>query len=641
MFICLLPVSLATLRAQEAPLLESLLENAEEEAQGADGFLELLEDLQRHPLAVNNATAGELLRIPFLTGDIAREIVRYRKRHGRLNSVADLDSVPGISRELTEVLAPLLHFRQQATQTRFDYRIRAARALHIPAGYRSTDPERRYHHPLYLHHRLRLQPRSGWEAGVLWEKDAGEANWFDFGSAYLSASWPDARMEWLLGDYHLEAGQGLLLNSSYGSARSIEGGQTFTRQPFRWRANRSSDENAFLRGLMWHFRPLRKINLSLAYSHHALDATLAEDSVTVRSFYLSGYHRTGSEVRKRDRVTETLLAASIQGYFPGGEAGLLMLNSGYSRVIHLNTRFAKRRFNHLSAFYGADLERLSFRGEIALHDGRFPAIQHTLQMRSLLPRFQYGVLFYYYHPDFRAFHGRGFGQIGASPGNELGYFLNLQLQLSAAATLAAYFQSARPLRIWDQAPAIQRSQQIQLRHRWGKARLLLRFSQREQTVPQEAGRPALKNEQHRSARVHVDSDVSPALRLSQRVDFSWSHPPADPQRRTGFSIYQEARLKIGRKLTVQARLSQFDVPDYADRLYEFESDLPGSFQNVLLNGRGTKWFLLLKYRFVSNGEMALKYREIAYPDLSELGSGLDLISDNRKRDMRVQLQIYY
>lgn len=76
MFICLLPVSLATLRAQEAPLLESLLENAEEEAQGADGFLELLEDLQRHPLAVNNATAGELLRIPFLTGDIAREIVR-------------------------------------------------------------------------------------------------------------------------------------------------------------------------------------------------------------------------------------------------------------------------------------------------------------------------------------------------------------------------------------------------------------------------------------------------------------------------------------------------------------------------------------------------------------------------------------
>lgn len=640
-FCLLLPASPAILRGQEGILLESLLEHNEAEGEAADGFLELIADLQRHPLAVNDATAGELLQIPFLTGELAREMVRYRRRRGRLNSVADLDSVPGISRELAEALAPLLHFRPKAAQTRFDYRIRTARALHTAAGYRSTDPERRYHNPLYLHHRLRLQFRSGWEAGALWEKDAGEANWFDFGAAYLRASWPAARSEWLLGDYHLEAGQGLLLSSPYGSARSIEGDLAFSRPLFRRRANRSSDENAFLRGLMWHFRPLRQADLSLAYSRHARDATLAEDSLTVRSFYSSGYHRTGSEIRKQDQVTESLLAAGIQGRFPGVEAGLLLLNSRYSRAIDLNTRPAKRRFTQLSAFYGAERESLSFRGEIALSDGRFPAVQHTLRLRSLLPKFHYGVLFYYYHPEFRAFHGRGFGQIGASPGNELGYFLNLQLQLSDEAALAAYFHSSRPVREWNRTPVLRRSRQVQLTRRWGKTRLLLRFSQREQAVPLETGRPALTNERQRSARVHVGSDISPALRLSQRVELSWSHPPADPLRRAGFSIYQEARLKIGKRLTVQARLSHFDIPGYADRLYEFESDLPGSFQNVLLNGRGGKWFLLLKYRFVPEGEIALKYREITYPDLHELGSGLDLVTGNRKRDLRVQLQISY
>lgn len=639
--LCLLPVSLATLRAQEAPLLESLLENAEPETPEADGFLELIEDLQRHPLAVNSATAGELLQIPFLSGEIAREIVAYRKRRGHLNSVADLDSVPGISRELAEALAPLLRFQPKATQARIEYRIRTARALHTPAGYHSSDPERRYHNPLYLHHRLRLHLRSGWEAGALWEKDAGEADWFDFGSAYLSAAWPHAHTELILGDYHLEAGQGLLLSSPYGSARSLEGDLTFSRQPFRWRVNRSSDENAFLRGLMGHFRPLRQLDLNLAYSRHALDATLTEDSLTVRSFYQTGYHRTGSEIRKQHRVTETLLAASIQGRFPGAEAGLLMLNSGYSRAIDLRTRPPQPSFKHLSAFYGADLKRLSFRGEIALFDGRFPAIQQTLRMRSLLPKFHYGVLFYYYHPDFRAFHGRGFGQIGASPENELGYFLNLQLQVSANAALAAYIHSARPVRAWDQAPATRHSRQLQVTHRWGNHRLLLRYSQREQAVPLETGRPALSNEQHHSARLHISSDISPALRLAQRVEIGWSHPPTNPLRRAGFGIYQEVRLKIGRLLTVQARLSQFDTPGYADRLYEFESDLPGSFQNVMLNGRGTKWFLLLKFRFMLHGEVALKYREIAYPDLSELGSGLDLISGNRKRDVRMQLQVSY
>lgn len=432
-----------------------------------------------------------------------------------------------------------------------------------------------------------------------------------------------------------------MLSSPYGSARSIEGDLIFSRRPFRWQANRSSDENAFLRGLMWHFRPARQMDFTLAYSRHALDATLAEDSLTIRSFYLSGYHRTGSEVGKQNRVTETLLAAGIQGRFPGAEAGLLMLNSEYSRAIDLHPRSAKRRFNQFSAFYGANLEQFSFRGEMALYDGRYPAIQHTLRMHSLLPKFHYGMLFYYYHPDFRAFHGRGFGQIGTSPGNELGYFLNLQLALSPNAALAAYFHSARPVRIWDRAPVLRHSRQVQLTRRWGNHRLQLRYSQRAQAVPRETGRPALKNEQHRSARVQITSDISPALRLTQRVELSWSDPPTNPLRRAGFGIYQEARLKIGRRLTVQARLSQFDTPGYADRLYEFESDLPGSFQNVLLNGRGKKWFLLLKYRFVPDGEMALKYREITYPDLGELGSGLDLIPGNRKRDLRVQLQISY
>jgi hypothetical protein len=92
---------------------------------------------------------------------------------------------------------------------------------------------------------------------------------------------------------------------------------------------------------------------------------------------------------------------------------------------------------------------------------------------------------------------------------------------------------------------------------------------------------------------------------------------------------------------MQFRWTQFEIPDYDYRLYEFENDLPGNFRNVLLNSRGFKWFFLISYKFVSKWNVALKYRETHYPDEVILGSGLDTVLGNRRREVRAQLQIIF
>ncbi len=141
-------------------------------------------------------------------------------------------------------------------------------------------------------------------------------------------------------------------------------------------------------------------------------------------------------------------------------------------------------------------------------------------------------------------------------------------------------------------------------------------------------------------RVHLSTEVSKRLRFSHRVEFSWADSTVTSNRPYGVSFYQDVRYRVD-KLTLQGRWTQFEVPDYTYRLYEFETDLPGNFRNILLNDRGLKWFFLINYKISPQWNLALKYREIYYPDEETVGSGLNTVLGNRKKELRAQVQIFY
>lgn len=62
------------------------------------------------PIAVNDATAEELERLPRVGPALARRIVAYRTEHGRITSVDDLRHVRGIGVTTAALLAPLVTF---------------------------------------------------------------------------------------------------------------------------------------------------------------------------------------------------------------------------------------------------------------------------------------------------------------------------------------------------------------------------------------------------------------------------------------------------------------------------------------------------------------------------------------------------
>lgn len=633
----------AILYAQESVRYENILESFETDEFTQTDFLQILQDLQERPINVNSATIRELLKIPFLNQQMAKGIVRYRNQNGKYKAEADLLNVPGMSEELLAAISPLIQFQRPAHSPLIDYRLQVGRFLHTLRGYEETDKPNHYQNPLYLYQRFRWNPTPVFRVGFLWEKDAGEGNWFDFGSFYLSYHWIKARSRILVGDFNLEIGQRLVFSNPYGFPLSVATTYPFTQTPFRWHPKSAVDENAFLRGLLWDFSLTDKTILTVAYSSHALGATFTPDSSAVRSIYSTGYHRTASEINKKHRVNESIFTGGLFNDFGNEQVGLQVSQSQYSLPIEMGTRGLRRHFNHLSGYYSSNREFLQLQGEAALLDGKFPAFQQTILLKTLQPRIYYGALVYYHHPDYWAFHGRAFGKYSEQPSNEAGYFLSISARFFSGTEVSAYFHAARPVRSIDDFVFLKRSQQFQLLQRINKSQIAVRFTQRIRRgapaeVPQEY---ALIEQITRILRFHIHSEISKSFRLSHRIEFSRVNPHEAVNKNIGISFYQDIRYRPWKNLQVQLRWTQFDVPAYDYRLYEFENDLPGNFRNVLLNGRGFKWFLLFNYRIAGRWNFALKYREMHYPDELSLGSGLDTVAGNRRRELRAQFQVIY
>ncbi len=65
---------------------------------------------------VNRADAAELTRLPHVGPALAQRIVAWRDAHGGFQSLAALDSVPGIGAKLLETLRPCVTFSGQVPE---------------------------------------------------------------------------------------------------------------------------------------------------------------------------------------------------------------------------------------------------------------------------------------------------------------------------------------------------------------------------------------------------------------------------------------------------------------------------------------------------------------------------------------------
>ncbi|MCG8605150.1 helix-hairpin-helix domain-containing protein, partial [bacterium] len=624
----------------EERLLEAQVESAEQSE-----LIEIILELKQNPIDINVASQRELKRIPGLPVNLPAKIVDHRKKHGPFQSKEDLLRVPGVTPELYEVVSELIHVPGQiqhgAQRANFEWRTRVTDRIEQSRGfkdgiYESTSQK--------LYNRIRFQFRSRFRGALLLEKDNGESRLDDLRLFYMSLD-ISPHVSVLVGNYQLETGQGLVLWGPYGFSKGADAIFPTRKNARGVRGYTSVDENAAFLGAAVAVR-LQQVDLNAFISRNKLDATpRLEDEIS--GFFTSGFHRNELERQKKDVVAESVIGGKMSWQITQTlSIGLASYYTFFDRQITEND-FVRNRFelrgdkNFVAGLnWEWTLPDAALFGELARSKsgGRALIVGTQWALHPLQLAFSYRD----YQKDFQNTHGFGFANRSGATQNERGYYSGMHYKITPHTTFAAFVDIFHtPWRsFFEPVPTEGREFLTQLEKRLGRrVKLAVRFRDKttQETDAFRDARNRTKQElieiRRTQWRAQFDYTLSSSIRLRNRVEFVRFRPKryvssGDQKAESGLALYQNLRLKPRENVQVHGRLTFFDTRSFNSRLFQYENDLPGLVTNRALFGRGSRWYLMIRYAPNRSVLFSAKYSETFRDDVDTIGSGPDQIDSN-------------
>ncbi|MEI6756974.1 MAG: helix-hairpin-helix domain-containing protein [Chlorobium sp.] len=626
------------LYGEEDALLD-LLESAES-AGNAEQLLELIEDLKKNRILLNEADANELRQLPWLTAADAHAIIVQRNAKGAFQSLQELE--PIIGAEKTAAIAPCVLLKKEQ-----ELRKRAA-AVPVEGTmysrlFRETTARKGIIKDIYagenykLYHRLQVSvPHVN--ASLLQEKDIGEPDVADFTSLSFNIHDLGILKSAVLGNYKLNVAQGLLI----GQGRYLsKGSDSFTsvRLPARQLSPyTSSSEYGYLQGVAATVK-LYPIEVTAFYSANHLDAIINSSGV-ITSFDESGYHRTPLEISRKDNVTETVSGANLLYNFQtgnfSGRAGGSVLSYGYTRPLDELEPYAALSTISSAMLYSiqtdCSLGKATLFGEAAFsrkpYDTSWIAGMEYELLRGLnavgAVR-RYGVN--YYSPFASAFAERG---EGAS--NENGYYVGINAKASDRLSIGAYYDLFTFPLLDDHTQYPSHGNDSRIFLAWKQSGLLLWHLQLQHKKKEEQNNQGSSSAPLWTAlpqvtdRCRLDCDLllSTHFHLRSRGEFKKvvKQYLAGDQQFYGRLFYQQAGYESP-GFSLKGRFTHFQSDDYDAALYAYEDDLPLTSSLGLYSGRGNSFFLLATWQAMKQMELSARFEKTWYSDREVYSSGND------------------
>ena len=257
---------------------------------------------------INTATVYDLEKLFWISERQMNHLLKYRERFGNLLSKYELYLIPSWDSTTVKRTIPYLLFAFRETIPDRTKGLVINRFQYKPASSASYAGNNIKHYS-----RLFLEKEERFSAGVTIEKDAGEKfRWkpeekkygHDFYSAHVTLRSKKLPARLILGDYIVQAGQGLIFGSGF---RLFQGGGI--RRGY-WAADgiegyKATRENNFFRGVAAEYAldtHWGNFTGRTFFSVNFHDATIHQDSSGFEYFNTlreGGYHRTASELAAR------------------------------------------------------------------------------------------------------------------------------------------------------------------------------------------------------------------------------------------------------------------------------------------------------------------------------------------------------
>ncbi|MBN2614976.1 MAG: hypothetical protein JXR71_04720 [Bacteroidales bacterium] len=682
-----------TVRGQSADTLQPSLDNALEElARSSDAvadYSDLLEQYRyflEHPVPVNGPELKKLLEIRVINEAQLFSIETYIRQNGPILSANELNYVQGLSNEAIARLKRFVTYSANLQKSRplsFKNLVRYSRSQvlfryeQVPeksAGY-LIPPDSAYLKPgsvylgtpqkLYL--RYAFQSENHMRAGVTMEKDAGEVfvgsnlgdsvpqllnkapGFPDFFSVYASVTDIGLLKKAVVGDYHLEFGQGLTLWSGLAFGKSSQACQVkYYGRGIR--PNTSVNENLFFRGVATEFG-YKSLSLTAFYSRKNYDANLEQENSTelelATSLQETGYHRTINEVNDKNALSISVYGAHLNFDYKRIRLGGTYYESRLDIPIQKNDQpyavyyFHGNRLQNAGMDLNAGFNKFTFFSEFSYSsNGGLAGIAGVNTFFS--DRFTLTLLYRNYAKNYQTLFANPFRDSG-HVGNENGFYLGLEALLTKNLTLSAYADLvAFPwMRYQVSGPSTGKSFLVQLNYE-GKKDLKMyvqiRFTQKQKdNTPDDVYLSQLHNERRLEFRYQLSYNLFRYFILKNRLEYVHYDFVEDRQR--GFLFYQDIFYRPEQTpLSAGIRFAVFNTEGWNSRIYTYENDVLYAFSIPALYDHGYRTYLLVSWEPVTNLKFWFRAATTLFNGKTELGSGASALPGNHRSTIKAEVQ---
>ena len=639
--------------------VEMMLMETDTDSEDSD-FMDYLDDLRRNPLDLNKASIDQLQSIPHVTHTIALRIIDFRNTHLHFSSKRELMKIDGISDHLYDLISPYLVARKVNSNLPRKS-LHSKQKKNFSADFRSLFiqdllPKNAFTNGKYSGSRLRNANRLklaynsdafSVTSGIVTDKDPGENSYSDFLSGFVNLNTNGLIRSVTVGDYQLAFGSGLTLSNSYSSPKSFETstGRNRSRNIYPYS---STGEFSFFRGAAVNFQ-LSRFNSFVFFSKRSLDASVDTLTNEVRSIYSDGYHRTQSEIFRRNALTETIYGTRIEYGKEQFTIGGTFRYSGYSLPLSADT---------VKKLYGVSGVRSSATGidfKFSYSNSSFfgeAALSHTGSI-AMYGGFNFSaasiadVIFSFRHfPfDFSPMHSSSFGERSTSE-NETGFFAGIRLTPFRRLTVTSYFdQYALPYRTFFNATPTRGNDFIiagdyktsegvifNIRFKTESKEESGKFTN---DLGKEVSKIITRNQ--KNLRMGL-SFGKKSLRIRGRYEYCNVSYNEHIKSGKGQLFFGDVASEITEGLNFSARVIFFHTDDYDNRIYEFENDISGVMTNLALAGKGMRWYLIARANPLPGIILEAKYSETFYSGVKKIGTGNDEITGDMINRLSVSFE---
>ncbi|MDA8648178.1 helix-hairpin-helix domain-containing protein [bacterium] len=659
--------------------IEFISEQLETENLDLTDVVVQLEFYYDHPLNLNSANKEQLNELWLLSEIQINDLLLHRKLYGKFISVYELQSLQYWDMATIRMVLPFIRIDDKLDQMhvglneafkegKFEAYFRYQTILEDKSGYDDVpdsilDNSNQYYrgNADRYYSRLRFSYRNNLSIGVTAEKDPGEEFFrgsqqntgFDFYSGHAYYQGGKYLKAVAIGDYQVQIGQGLNLWSGYAFGKTAD--VTNVKRTARsLKPYTSVDETRFLRGaafelgvgkFAWtNFASIKNVDATV------IADTLIEEQEFVSSINLTGFHRTNSEIARKDALTEMMYGSNLRYQSRNFSAGVAAVYQGYNVDFIRDTLpynqfdFRGRNTLGLSADYSWVVKNFNFFGEVAhtTHSGAFANLHGVLA--SIDKRISMALIYRNYDRAFQTFYNNGFSEASRTQ-NEEGLYAGLKINFTRKFSLNTYADFFRFPWLRFQVDAPSTGHEFLIQPAYKASRSLIIYGRFRQQIRQRNSRDTdgtvtgIEDVLQRNYRIDFNYKISEDFRLKSRIEYVTINRPSN-QPEDGVILTQDILYKPkSSNLDVALRYALFDTDSYDTRIYTYENNALYVFAVPAYFYQGSRGYILLRYTFLRRFDVWARYGVSIFANRNSIGTGPEEIQGTTRSDVTVQLRM--